>query len=90
MSDSRLRRSELTRSRSLGLRTNETASMSIPLSTAKSTQAASDAPVSGRSASAPGRFTPWWELTAPPASTSASISPPETSATRSRTRPSAR
>ncbi len=62
----------------------------MPTEQAKSIQAASEGPDSGRSASAPGRFTPWWELTAPPASTSAVISPPETPVTRSRTLPSAR
>ena len=67
-----------TRSRSAVRRTNETASRSIPCSQAKSIHSSSAWPVSGSSASAPGRFTPWWELTAPPASTSQVTSGSET------------
>ena len=77
-------------SRSEGLRTKDTASRSMPFSQAKSIQGSSEAPVSGRSWSAPGRLTPWWELTAPPASTSQVTAPPSTETTRRRTRPSAR
>jgi hypothetical protein len=90
MSEPRFSSAASTFSRSLGRRTNETARMSMSWSTAKSIHAASDAPDSGSSASAPGRLTPWWELTAPPASTSAVISPPVTSFTFRRTLPSAR
>ncbi len=50
-------------------RTNDTASRSMPCSTAKSTQSRSDSPTAAGSASTPGRFMPWCEATVPPVST---------------------
>ena len=51
------------------MRTNDTASRSMPWSTAKSTQSRSDSSTAAGTASTPGRFMPWWEATVPPVST---------------------
>ena len=72
------------------LRTKETASRSMPCSTAKSTQDTSSSVTAGRLMSAPGRLRPLWEESAPPTSTSQRTSSPATSVTRRRIVPSAR
>ena len=79
-----------TGSRSSARRTKDTASRSIPCSTAKSTQSRSVRLADGRGISVPGMFSPWCEATAPPTSTAHRISPDLAPSTRSRTRPSAR
>ena len=79
-----------TGSRSSARRTNETASRSIPCSIAKSTQARSSRPADGSATSAPGRFSPWCEATAPPTSTRQRTDVSSLLSTRRRMRPSAR
>ena len=89
MSEWRSASRSITGSRSSAERTNETASRSTSWSTAKSTQPRSSAPAAGIP-ELPGRLTPWWEATRPPASTMQRISSPSTSSARRRTLPSAR
>ena len=79
-----------TGSRSAALRTNETAIRSTPRSQQKSIQSKSAWPSADGTASAPGRFMPWCEVTVPPVSTFVKTSVPSVSRTRRRIDPSAR
>ena len=89
MSEPRLRRRSFTGARSAAEETKETAMMSTPSLTAKSTQSRSDSVAAGSSAP-PGMFIPLCELSVPPTSTSASTPLSRRSPTRRRIAPSAR
>ena len=73
-------------------RTNDSATMSTPIRSPVRTCSRSSSGTDGSAAVSPGMFRPWRDATAPPISTTASISPESarTSVTRRRTAPSAR
>ena len=73
-------------------RTKLNATMSTPIRSPVRTCSRSSSGTAGSAAVSPGMFRPWREATAPPISTTASISPESgrTSLIRSRTAPSAR
>ena len=80
-----------TSSTSSARRTNESATMSTPISSPKRSSSRSSLGTEGSPASDPGTLRPWREVTAAPSSTSVSTSQPSLTAfTRSRTEPSAR
>ena len=73
---------------SAAARTNESATKSTPMPSAKSGRRDPSSSATGSGSGHPGRLTPLWELTSPPTTTRQRARPCSTSSTARRTRPS--